>query len=218
MFRWHMLKKHVSSAALATAAMFLIQQSVSQAWPPTDFSGWLGLILGITLLIIAFFAWKNEKEITAKEIAYELSGGNNFCYFNLYLIQSKPHQATAGQFTLGMQTVGGPVEKVNYWISPYGLEPTGKPNDPYYSLDFRKPLIEIIHAGGRAWDRALALGDYRIDFSARNGNWYERLRIYMSNGEVKQSIKVTRRLDGGEILYDSEAPPVKPTWWNRFMK
>nr|MBI3612351.1 hypothetical protein [Nitrospirota bacterium] len=142
---------------------------------------------------------------SAREIAREISGGKNFCYFSLYFINNKP-QIIDGKFQLAMTGVGV-VEKVNYWISPAGVEPTGKPNDPYYSIDSRKMLLEIVHDGGRAWDRALPLGEYRIDFAAKNGNWYERLKIYMSNGEVKQSVTVTNAK--GDVIYDSESPKKK---------
>lgn len=126
-----------------------------------------------------------------------------FCYFSLYSIHGKPVVAD-GKFQLAMTVVGGAIEKVNYWISPWGVLPTGGANDPYYSLDARKALIEIIHEGGRAWDRALPAGDYRIDFSTKNGNWYEHLKLYVENGVVRQSIKVTKELDAGEVLYDSK--------------
>lgn len=143
-----------------------------------------------------------QKALSAQEIAQELRGGNNFCYFALNSIDHKP-QAIDGKYQLQMIGVGV-VEKVNYWISPAGVLPTGKPNDPYYSIDASKPLIEIVHEGGRAWEKALPIGEYRIDFAAKNGNWYERLKIYMSNGEVRHSIKVTKELDAGDVLYDSE--------------
>ena len=209
-----MLKKHVSSTAVAAAGMFVLRQ----VWPPTDVNSWFGVIMGVVLLVIAVFVWRNETELTAKAIAFELSGGNNFCYLCLYSIVGKPHQPIIGQYQLQMVAVGGPIEKMNSWISPWGLEPTGAHGDPYYSLDIRKPLVEIVHAGGRAWDKALPVGDYRIDFSARNGNWYERLRIYELGGEIKHSVRVTTRLTGGDVLYDSEASPKKQSFWSRFRK
>ena len=129
---------------------------------------------------------------------------NTFCYFSLYQIDGKPVEEN-NKFQLGITVVGSPVEKVNYWISPWGVQPTtGKADDPYYSFDVRKSLIEIIHEGGRAWDRALPAGDYRIDFNTKNGNWYEHFQIYMEKGQIKERIKVSTKLDAGEVLYDSE--------------
>lgn len=137
---------------------------------------------------------------SAQDIARELSGGKNFCYFSLYFINNKP-VVIDGKFQLAMTGVGV-VEKLNYWIAPASAPtPTGKPNDPYYSLDVRKPLLEICHDGGRAWDRTLGVGEYKIDFSAKNGNWYELLKIYISNGEIRESIRITNAK--GDVLYDS---------------
>jgi hypothetical protein len=127
-----------------------------------------------------------------------------FCYFSLYLINGQP-VAQNRQYQLAM-TSNGVIEKINYWIAPWGVRPTGLPNDPYYSIDQRKLLIEIIHAGGRAWDRALPLGDYQIDFNTKYGNWYQRLRIYTSDGEVRQMIRVTTKAqDAGKLLYSSDS-------------
>lgn len=164
-----------------------------------------GLVFGIIWHNIPIQTKPPQVVPSAEEIAQELRGGKSFCYFSLYSINNKP-QIIDGKFQLAMTGVGV-VEKVNYWISPAGVEPTGKPNDPYYSIDSRKTLLEIVHDGGRAWDRALPLGEYRIDFAAKNGNWYERLKIYMSNGEVKQSVTVTNAK--GDVIYDSESPKKK---------
>src|SRR5215472_12481386 len=62
-----------------------------------------------------------------------------FCFFSVYYIGTKAH-GNHGEFQLLMNGIGI-VESVNYWISPWGVEPSGMPNDPYYSLDRRKPLI-----------------------------------------------------------------------------
>lgn len=123
-----------------------------------------------------------------------------FCYFSLYRISGN-QVLVNGAFQLAM-TSSGVIEKVNYWISPWGAEPTGLPNDPYYSLDQQKLLIPIIHQGGFAWDRVLPLGNYRIDFTTKQGNWYEHLEIYLDNEQVKQRIRVTTEVgDRGNVLY-----------------
>jgi len=123
-----------------------------------------------------------------------------FCYFSVYCIDGKPCMRN-GEFQLLMIGVGV-LESVNYWISPWGVKPSGLPGDPYYSIDRRKPLIQIIHNGGHAWDRFLPLGDYRIDFTAKQGNCYERLTIYEEDGKVKQRVVVTTRSEEhGTVLY-----------------
>ena len=44
------------------------------------------------------------------------------------------------------------------------------------------------------------LGDYRIEFDGKNGHWMESLQIYVENGKLAQSIKVTGF--GGKHLFE----------------
>ena len=160
------------------------------------------LLAGIGLLGHVFWGFLFPKKESAP-----------FCYLSVYYIESEP-QRVHGGFQL-LMTSFGVIESINYWISPWGVTPSGKPNDPYYSIDRRKPLIPIIHHGGRAWDQALPIGEYRIDFTTKQGNWYEHLEIYMDKGQVKQRVRVTTEInDRGDVLYsfaDYDPPPILQT-------
>lgn len=125
----------------------------------------------------------------------------NFCYFQLYTINGQP-QMIGNAYQLAM-TATGDIEKMNYWIAPASArQPNGQPNDPYYSIDIRKPLHEIVHSGGRAWARSLPQGSYYIDFEAKGGKWEEHFEINVMNGVVTERIRVMNK--HGETLYDSE--------------
>jgi hypothetical protein len=90
---------------------------------------------------------------------------------------------------------------MNYWIAPASSKPM---NDPTYgSIDYRKPLTQIVYHGRRAWDRALPAGEYRIEFDSKNGQWIELLSIYVQGNYPKQKIHVMRPSDG-RMLYTGE--------------
>jgi len=114
-----------------------------------------------------------------------IMGGEHYSYFKILPADAKD---LTGRFQLWMIAVGGPVFDLNYWIS--SLPSKGASDPTYGSLDVRKPVIQIVHEGGHAWDRALPVGEYLIEFDAKNGHWNEILKIFVEDGQLKQSIKV----------------------------
>ena len=191
------LKGPVLYVLLALAALMTLPLAVGIPWVSKATSKCqklsrkllMGLCVALVYCSLLIWIWPDHSQ-------------ERFCYFSVFVNNGKP-LVKDGQYQLALNGVGV-VERVNYWISPWGVESTGGANDPYYSLDVRKPLIEIVHAGGHAWDRFLPVGKYRIDFNSKNGNWYERLEIYTEGGVVKTKIKVSTRPEGGDVLYDSE--------------
>jgi hypothetical protein len=150
-------------------------------WPPETpeikFVVFLAFIVvgAITVVSALRFGRDSRQEIGA------LISGGSFCFFRIDPLRAK---GLVGPFQLMMEAVGGPVFDVNYWICPASAKRDGK--DPaYFSLDFRKPLRHIIHHGARTWDRELPLGEYFIEFDARNGYWKQNLKILVENGALQ---------------------------------
>jgi hypothetical protein len=174
-------------------------------WPPsvegnTRFYWFAAFVLVGVISAIASLRELRSSHSLKGELAGMITGGDNFCFFKTQLAGAKD---LTGPFQLWMFAPQGPVYDVNYWIAP--AHP--KDRDDYGSLDVRKPLHTIVHAGGIAWDRALPKGEYSIDFDAKNGHWNGYLRIFAEDGKLKQSIKVIGR-DGRVLFEESEESAV----------
>ena len=176
---------------LGPVAMTIMGAAIS-LWPPNpNSSAPIIWIVAFTAVGISTFA---AAYILKDDLHEMIMGGKHFCYFKTLLSEAKHLE---GPFQLWMVAPKGPVFDLNYWISPAGTTA----DDPRYgSLDVRKPLHLIIHDGGHAWERSLPLGDYRIEFDGKNGHWMESLQIYVENGKLAQSIKVTGF--GGKHLFE----------------
>ncbi|HUA52973.1 MAG TPA: hypothetical protein VMB81_12465 [Candidatus Sulfotelmatobacter sp.] len=153
---------------------------------------------GLGKIAAALNIQMTPKEIAAKpidEVVAAITGGKNFCYFRL-AVGMPP--GPPGQFQLSMDATGS-VFDVNYWISLESAKQNPQ-NPGYWSVDQRKPLIQIIYKGPRAWGRFLMPGDYIIEFDARNGHWVEHLSISVEDGKPKQNIRIIG--EGGAVLYE----------------
>ena len=181
---WRWLRQYkrqrITSTSLILLTQFLILFVIGW-WTVDKFAIWETL-------------FASPKEITAQDIAREIRGGDNFCFFSL---NSEGADAKDGAYQLNWNGVGI-VKSVNYWISPASSKPTTDPKDPYYSIDHRKPLRRIVHEGVRASTRSLPPGEYNIAFDAENGTWSQYFRIYIQDGKVRQEIEVKRN---GIVIY-----------------
>jgi hypothetical protein len=124
---------------------------------------------------------------TAEQIAQELKGGNSFCYFSVYTSNLKNLK---GPFELSL-TATGNLHGMWYWPYLASTKPTNDRSDPYWSLKaYQQPPVDVPE-GTVLSGMALPLGEYKFDFVAANGKWFEELKFYILNGEMKQNIKVT---------------------------
>jgi len=165
-------------------------------WPPNPDGNaryyWLGAFIAIGL---ASAIGTYRVSISKSDLSEMILGGEHFCYFKI-----RPTDAAnlEGPFQLWMIAPDGPVYDLNSWISPASAASASDP--AYGSLDVRKPLVPIVHEGGHAWDKTLPLGEYLIEFDAKNGHWNEVLRIFVRQGKLTQSIRVVGF--GHKLLYE----------------
>lgn len=133
-----------------------------------------------------------------EKVVAAITGGDNFSFFRVMPDDLKGN----GPFQLWLDATGT-VYDVNYWISPASANRSAA--DPAYgSVDVRKPLLQIVYQGPHAWPRQLPLGDYYIEFDARNGFWIERLTLTMVDGQVREHVVVTD--NAGNSKYDKSFP------------
>jgi hypothetical protein len=123
---------------------------------------------------------------TAAGIVREVNGATDYAYF-----KADPDELKKAKGPFQLWAVGrGNIYSVYIWISPASANMNVR-TPAYYSIQHQISSVEIINDGSHITGTALPLGDYIIQFRAKNGEWYESLRLFLADGMVHQAVKVT---------------------------
>ena len=123
---------------------------------------------------------------TAAGIVREVSGRTDYAYF-----KADPDELKKAKGPFKLWVVGrGNTYSVYVWISPASAHMNVR-TPAYYSIQHQISSVEIINDGSHITGTTLPLGDYIIQFRAKNGEWNESLRLFLADGKVHQAVKVT---------------------------
>jgi hypothetical protein len=150
------------------------------------------------LLIIELGAWAFVRPPSAKEIAREINGGDNYAFLRADdgdLVANKP------QMRLWIEATG-PMLGVSFFISP--SDARRDYNDPrYWALSDRKFAMPNVYQGAVLAGRALDPGEYTVEIAARNGSFVQALAIMHEgggdSGPLVQRMALTRSETGENI-------------------
>lgn len=136
-------------------------------------------------VVIAVVAWHAEKTASQKQ-ENKLTGGNNFAFLSI-----RPPETNTGPHFLRITNNGtGPIYQVSigfHRLAADGTQLSEEWTPPY-------PIVYVVTANISA---SIAVGNYRFDFKARNGDWQEFLKLSEADGFLKEKIEVRR--DGKSI-------------------
>ncbi len=195
---------------LGAPAALAVMGAVVAIWPPDPNSGFEKFCWVAAFVVVAFVgtlaAWRSSRSQKSdqQKLVALMTGGDNYCYFE---IVDPAVDDGRGNYQLALTgSEGGPVFKVNYWISPAG----SKSNKEYMSIDVRTPELSIVYPGRRAWGRFLPIGKYCIEFDGQNGSWVEALELELREGKIWQNIKIVNRDGRFRYSYGSVIDIVPP--------
>ncbi|HEY3638774.1 MAG TPA: hypothetical protein VGK90_11535 [Rhizomicrobium sp.] len=182
-------------------------------FPPNTIETKVGSIVLFVLLGFAAAIAIHEDQRTTKRnhsrLMKAITGGDAFCIFTVDLGMSMRTDVPCFPF---IATASGPLQEVNYWISPASANLNAS-DDAYFSVWLNLPSLQTIHEGTRRWWGGLPLGDFYIEFDAINGmrQWVERICIAVLNGQYVQAVEVrnrkTNKIVWQEIPDGFEWPP-----------
>jgi hypothetical protein len=179
---------------------------------------WLSICLFLAVSAAILIVVTSEKPVTRDEIARELAGADNFCFFEPQIIDLK-------NFTnpvIIKLTNGGSrlIPKLQFFISPYWIRGDAKnhPNE-YYSImpssvtvdcNVAASFINIFMFDGSVRPLSLRPGRYRIEFATTLGTgWVEILTIEQSYDDLVAVVDVFIL---GRKPYHSPRPPSYVDW------
>jgi hypothetical protein len=148
----------------------------------------------------AYSALRTANVIKA-DLVELITGGENYCFIR---VDDEDLKSGAPDMRLWIEATGN-LYNVSYWMFPASARRDGK--DPRYgSIDKPKRAMDIVYKGAVLLNRALPLGHYMVEFSAKNGSFLQSLNIIEFNGQRIQLIDIVK-MHTGEPVYKSPRPP-----------
>jgi hypothetical protein len=146
-------------------------------------------LVGLALGIIKF----NEKHLSPTDITNILAGGDNFCFLEPQIANSK--NLNDPVVIRAINNGSAPIPNLQFFISPYWVHGDAKnhPNE-YYSIlpssisincNVGASFINVFKFDGSVGLLSLKPGRYRVEFTTTVGTgWYEILTIEQSYDDL----------------------------------
>ena len=98
------------------------------------------------------------------------------------------------------------VDAITIFPHPAGMttyQTDSGPTDPYNTYQNKRNDNITIQKGATSFGIYFSDGEREIDFTTKQGNWYEYWKISTKdNGDVQETIKIFDALPNGNILYE----------------